>query len=72
MQLYKCMAKKALIQSSKSNTLSQVLIGATVVIILVAVYQAVTQNDMTSIAPTQLFLVAGVLGILGLYLKDEK
>ena len=42
------------------------------VVILVAVYQAVTQNDITSIAPTQLFLVAGVLGILGLYLKDEK
>ena len=66
------MAKKALIKISKSNTLSQVLIGATVVIILVAVYQAVTQNDITLIAPTQLFLVAGVLGILGLYLKDEK
>ena len=70
--IYNYMAKKMLIKSSKSNSLSQVLIGATVVVILVAVYQAVTQNDITSIAPTQLFLVAGVLGILGLYLKDEK
>jgi len=48
------------------------LIALTVVIILIASYQAVTQNDITQIAPTQLFLVAGVLGILGLYLKGEK
>ena len=66
------MAKKPFIKSSKSNPLSQLLIGATILVILVATYQAITQNDITSIAPTQLFLVAGVLGILGLYLKDEK
>ena len=66
------MAKKSRLAASKNNSLSQALIAATVGIILVASYQAVTQNDITSVAPTQLFLVAGVLGILGLYLKDEK
>jgi hypothetical protein len=66
------MAKKSFLKSSKNNSLSQVLIAFTVGIILVASYQAVTQNDITSVAPTQLFLVAGVLGVLGLYLKDEK
>lgn len=65
------MAKKKTI-TTKGNPLSQILIGATVVVVLVAAYQAVTQNDVTSLAPTQLFIVAGVLGILGLYLKDEK
>lgn len=65
------MAKKRAI-TTKGNPLSQILIGATVVVVLVAAYQAVTQNDVTSLAPTQLFIVAGVLGILGLYLKDEK
>lgn len=48
------------------------LIAATALIILVGSYQAITQNDITNFAPTQLFLVAGVLAILGLYLKDEK
>ena len=72
MQLLYCMAKKSVIKSSKTNPLSQLLITVTVIIIVVASYQAVTQNDITSLAPTQLFLVAGVLGILGLYLKDEK
>jgi len=52
--------------------LSQLLIAATALVILVAAFEFVTQNDFTSIAPTQLFLVAGVLGVLGLYLKDEK
>ncbi|KKR60851.1 MAG: hypothetical protein UU19_C0021G0002 [Candidatus Curtissbacteria bacterium GW2011_GWD1_40_8] len=66
------MAKKALLKRSKSAPLSQLLIAATAVIILVGAFEFVTQNDFTSIAPTQLFLVAGVLGILGLYLKDEK
>lgn len=66
------MAKKVVLKRSKSNGLSQILIAATVVVILIASYQAVTQNDVTSMAPTQLFLVAGVLGVLGLYLKDEK
>lgn len=66
------MAKKSVIKSSKTNPLSQLLITLTVIIVIVAAYQAVTQNDITSLAPTQLFLVAGVLGILGLYLKDEK
>ena len=66
------MAKKSVIKSSKTNPLSQLLITLTVLIIVVAAYQAATQNDITSLAPTQLFLVAGVLGILGLYLKDEK
>ena len=65
------MAKKSLF-TSKSNPLSQLLIVGAVLIILVAVIQAVTQVDITNIAPTQLFLVAGVLGILGIYLKDEK
>jgi len=48
------------------------MIAGAVLVILVAVIQAVTQVDITNIAPTQLFLVAGVLGILGVYLKDEK
>ena len=65
------MAKKSVLKVSKSTYASQLLIGATLVVISVATYQAVTQNDFTSLAPTQLFLVAGVLGILGLYLKDE-
>jgi len=65
------MAKKKII-AAKGNSLSQILIAATAVVVLVAAYQAVTQNDITSLAPTQLFIVAGVLGILGLYLKDEK
>lgn len=66
------MAKKYSLISTKGNPLSQVLIAITVLIIIVAAYEAVTQNDVTTIAPTQLFLVAGVLGILGLYLKDGK
>ncbi len=66
------MAKKSIFKPSKGNPVSQLLIVATVVIIIVATYQAMTQNDITTLAPTQLFLVAGVLGILGLYLKDEK
>lgn len=66
------MAKKSVLKSSKANPLSQLLITATVLVVIVAAYQAVTQQDITSLAPTQLFLVAGVLGILGLYLKDEK
>lgn len=67
---YTYMAKKILPKKVTANPLSQFLIGATVVIILVASYQAVSQNDITSIAPTQLFLVAAVLAVLGLYLKD--
>ncbi|MBI3282743.1 hypothetical protein HYZ70_01570 [Candidatus Curtissbacteria bacterium] len=66
------MAAKTVLRRSKGNPISQVLIVLTVLIILVASYQAVTQNDITSVAPTQLFLVAAVLAILGLYLKDEK
>lgn len=66
------MAKKATVKKLKNNLLSQLLITATAIIILAAAYEAVTQNDFTQIAPTQLFLVAGVLGILGLYLKDQK
>ncbi len=66
------MAKKSALKASKSTLVSQILIGFTLVIVIVAAFQAVTQNDITTLAPTQLFLVAGVLGILGLYLKDEK
>lgn len=66
------MAKKAKLKRVKNNSLSQVLIAATVAVILLASYEAVTQNDITSVAPTQLFLVAGVLAVLGLYLKNEK
>ncbi|MBI2012449.1 hypothetical protein HYW39_00960 [Candidatus Curtissbacteria bacterium] len=66
------MAKKTKLLLSKYNPLSQFLIGATVVLILIASFEAVTQNDFTSIAPTQLFLVAAVLAVLGLYLRDEK
>lgn len=66
------MAKKQGLKSVKYNPLSQFLIVATVALVLVASFEAVTQNDFTSLAPTQLFLVAAVLGVLGLYLKDEK
>lgn len=66
------MAKRSGLKPSKNSPISQILIGLTVIIIIVAAYQAVTQQDITTLAPTQLFLVAGVLGILGLYLKDEK
>ncbi len=66
------MAKKTTLSKSKSTPVSQVLIGLTLIIMVVAAFEAVTQNDITTIAPTQLFVVAGVLGILGLYLKDEK
>ena len=66
------MAKKTVFKPSKSSNMSQLLIVITLFILLVAAYQAVTQKDVTSLAPTQLVLVAGVLGILGLYLKDEK
>jgi len=66
------MAKKSTITKSKGSSISQILIAFTVIILVVAAYEAVTQNDFTSLAPTQLFIVAGVLGILGLYLKDEK
>jgi len=66
------MAKKAVLKRSKSTLISQLLIGATIIIILIAAYEAVTQKDIVALAPTQLFLVAAVFGILGLYLKDEK
>lgn len=68
------MAKNNLVKLKlfKHNGLSQVLIVGTILFILVASYEAVTQNDFTNIAPTQLFIVAGVFGILGLYLKDKK
>ena len=66
------MAKKTLAKSSKTNPIFQILIILAVVVILFALYEVVTQNDVTTIAPTQLFLLAGVLGILGLYLKDER
>ncbi|OGD85521.1 hypothetical protein A3B51_02770 [Candidatus Curtissbacteria bacterium RIFCSPLOWO2_01_FULL_41_18] len=66
------MVKRTTIKPSKGNPLSQLLIAATIIVIVVAAYEAITQNDITTLAPTQLFLVAGVLGILGLYLKDEK
>lgn len=65
------MAKKAKAALTGSS-ISQFLIILTVGIVLLASYQAATQNDITGVAPTQLFLVAGVLGILGLYLKGEK
>lgn len=65
------MAKKSVF-TSKSNPLSQLLIAGAVLVILVAAVQAVTNVDITNVAPTQLFLVAGVLGILGIYIKDDK
>lgn len=66
------MAKKVIFQKSKKSMVSQVLIVTTLVVGLVAAYEAIVQNDITGLAPTQLFLVAGFLGILGIYLKDEK
>lgn len=65
-------SKRSSISLPKSNPLSQVLIGITVLAILAAAVEYVTQNDFTRLAPTQLFLLAGVLGVLGLYMKDEK
>lgn len=66
------MAKKTTLQKSKKSLISQILIGGTLIVVLVAAYEAIVQNDVTGLAPTQLFLVAGFLGILGIYLKDEK
>ena len=66
------MAKKAALKQAKANPLSQLVIGASAIVVLVGAYEAATQNDFTSIAPTQLFLIAVVLGVLGLYLKGEK
>ncbi len=69
------MAKKGFkskLRPSKSTTISQILIGLTLVATIVAAIEAVLQIDFTGLAPTQLFLVAGVLGILGIYLKDER
>ncbi len=63
------MAKKAK-TLLKKNVLSRSLIGLTLVIALVAGFEAVTQNDFTTLAPTQLFVVAAVFGILGLYTKE--
>lgn len=63
------MAKKSK-QILKKNYLSQALIGLTLVLVLVASFEAITQNDFTTLAPTQLFVVAGVFGILGLYTKE--
>jgi len=60
------MAKK----SSNTLLLSQFLLAASVLTVLIAGLQAVTQNDITSLAPTQLMLGAVVFGILGLYLKN--
>jgi len=54
----------------KKNFLSKSLIGLTLLLILAASFEAATQNDFTTLAPTQLFVVAGVFGILGLYTKD--
>ena len=67
-----CQKKEYLLSILKKYDPAYIALAGWKQIILVAGYQAVTQNDITSIAPTQLFLVAGVLGILGLYLKDEK
>jgi len=72
MRQYIIMVKKALFKKSKDNPISQILIALTVLFILVAVFESVTRNYFTDVAPTQLFLVAGVLGVLGIYLKDEK
>ena len=54
------------------NPLSQFLIILSVLVILLAVYESATRNIITNVLPTQLFILSGVLGILGLYLKDEK
>jgi uncharacterized membrane protein len=66
------MAKKRLILPSKANPVSQLLIAGTILVLVAAAYEAVSGNDITSLAPTQLVIAAAVLGILGLYLKDEK
>lgn len=68
------MAKKAQAKSKafQGRGISKLLITLTVIMVLLGSYEAVTQNDITKIAPTQLFLLAGVMGILGIYLKDEK
>ena len=55
----------------KSNPLSQLLIVAALLIVLVALYESNTKNYITLFAPTQLFVLAGVLGVLGIYIKDE-
>ena len=54
----------------KKNMLSRFLIALTLLLSLVAVFEGITQNNFTALAPTQLFVVAGVFGILGLYTKE--
>ena len=54
----------------KKNMLSRFLIALTLLLSLVAVFEGITQNNFTTLAPTQLFVVAGVFGILGLYTKE--
>lgn len=66
------MAKKITLKKSKSNPLSQLLVVATVLLMLLAAYESLTRNYVTQFSPTQLFVVAAVFGILALYLKDEK
>lgn len=56
----------------KSNPLSQLLIVGALLIVMLALYESNTKNNITLFAPTQLFVLAGVLGILGIYIKDEK
>ena len=63
---------KPLLKKTKSSGLSQLLIASAVFVILIASYESITHIDITSLAPTQLYLAAAVLGILGLYTKDER
>ena len=56
----------------KSNPLSQLLIVGALVVVLLALYETNTKDNITLFAPTQLFVLAGVLGVLGIYIKDEK
>ena len=65
------MAKKLDPKNLKYNLLSHVLIGITLLLVSIAAIEAVTQNDVTTLAPTQLFLIAGIFGILGLYVKED-
>lgn len=69
---YWIMARKIALKKSKSNPLSQLLVTATVLLMLLAAYESLTRNYVARFSPTQLFVVAAVFGILALYLKDEK
>ena len=63
---------KSTARKLKSNPLSQFLIVTALAVVLLALFESNTNSQISPFGTTQLFVVAGVLGILGIYIKDEK